>query len=135
MKEKSIEQRSVEAALPVNPDLLVKAVVEVPSYNKTKKKTIPDDQLLAYLYADVRNTIRRRAKWNESVEPQAIYDDVISSAMHNEHIAAALTLLEKRGAPFSIAVVEGLIEQVGKVEGTQPAKTDTTPGSVAASGG
>lgn len=115
---------------------LQKAVVEVETYGrKTTKKTIPDKRLLEWFAAYLRNKIRDKVKWNEATDAQAIYDSIVSSSTYENYVAAAIDLLEKKKAPFTVATVERVKKQVDDATRTKPEPTNTTAGSERASGG
>lgn len=138
---KSIEALAIESATIAGGgaaagEALAKAMVEVPTYGKTKKRNISDALLLKYLKAKIRTRYRDSVRWNNPSSVQAIYDELLSDAMHNPEIEAAMGLLEKMGIPFSTDLVKECIKEAKEYNGAEtPAPTDTTRGSVAASGG
>lgn len=132
----AIEAAAIESGGAIAGEALAKAMVEVPSYGKTKKKNISNVLLLRYLKAKVRSSYRDSIRYGSPSSAQAIYDWVLSSAMHQSEIQAAIEVLEKQGTPFSIDFVKKCIAEVEESSGAEtPAVTDTTRGSVAASGG
>lgn len=134
---KSAEALAVEAAAPHCPDMLVKAVLEVPVHGKTRKKTIPDERLLAIFKAYVRTEYRNASRYDGSTSAQGIYDRVLSSAEYNHFVEAALGLLEKRKTPFSVNYVKACIAEVedAQKEASKIAPEPTERSSVIASGG
>lgn len=135
---KSAEALAVEAAAPHCPAALVKAVLEVPTYGqKTKKKTIPDDRVIAIFKAFIRTKYRNAIRWKESTSAQGLYDSILSSSEHSPIVDAALGVLEKRKIPFSVDFVKKCIKEItdSESEGEGIAPTNSDAASVAASGG